>query len=154
MIVDSHAYCFEPIDSPAGFASGQEPLRWVQAAQAGHHQPAWRIRDRVPASSQALAPEGRRCLSHLPDVDFRADHQRGRVVWTIDGDDFTKQFFPPNLRGLEFTPHSLMAEMDYAGVDAALIHTDPMLGRDSAYLARCVKLYPQRIRSMAPEAPL
>jgi predicted TIM-barrel fold metal-dependent hydrolase len=40
--------------------------------------------------------------------------------------------------------------MDYAAVDVALIHTDPMLGRDSEYLAQCVELYPERLRAMAP----
>ncbi len=89
-------------------------------------------------------------MSRLTDVNFRADYACGRVVWTIDGHDYTKQFFPPNLRNLEFTPHSLIAEMDYAGVDVALLHTDPMLGRDSGYLAQCVQLYPERLRSMAP----
>ena len=34
MIIDSHLYCFEPADQPAGFASSAEHLRWVQAAQA------------------------------------------------------------------------------------------------------------------------
>jgi predicted TIM-barrel fold metal-dependent hydrolase len=149
-VFDSHAYCFESPDRPAGHASAEEHLRWVQAAHASHHQPAWRIRDRAPASSQPLAPEGRFNLSRLPDVRFRIDHARGRVVWTVDGEDYTKQFFPPNLRDVAFTPHSLVAEMDYADVDMALLHTDPMLGRDSAYLAECVALYPKRLRSMAP----
>jgi predicted TIM-barrel fold metal-dependent hydrolase len=40
--------------------------------------------------------------------------------------------------------------MDYAGVDVALLHTDPALGRDSAFLAECVRAYPDRLRSMAP----
>lgn len=150
MIVDSHAYCFEPIDYPAGHASGEEHLRWVQASHAGHHQPAWRIRDRAPVSSRALDPQGRSDLSRLPAVGFRTDREKGRVVWTIDGEDCTKQFFPPNLRDLEFTPHSLIAEMDYAGVDATLLHTDPMLGRDSAFQAECVRSYPDRLRSMTP----
>jgi predicted TIM-barrel fold metal-dependent hydrolase len=150
MIVDSHVYCFEPVDRPAGHASAEEHLRWVQAAHARHHQPAWRVRDRAPAASTALDPDSPFELSKLPHVDFRVDHARGRVVWTIDGEDYTKQFFPPNLRNLEFTPHSLIAEMDYAAVDVALIHTDPMLGRESEYLAGCVQLYPDRLRSMAP----
>jgi predicted TIM-barrel fold metal-dependent hydrolase len=89
-------------------------------------------------------------LDRLPNVDFRPDHQRGRVVWTVDGEDYTKQFFPPNLTGLAYPPHSLIAEMDYAGVDMALLHTDPMLGRDSAYLGECVRQYPGRLTSMAP----
>ena len=150
MIVDSHVYCFPPVDSPAGYESGPEHLRRVQASHAGHHQPAWRVRDREPASSRELAPDGGYDASHLPDVDFRVDRLWGRVVWTVDGEDYTKQLFPPDLRGLEFTPHSLVAEMDYAGVDAALVHTDPMLGRDSEYLAECVRLYPDRLRAMAP----
>jgi predicted TIM-barrel fold metal-dependent hydrolase len=108
------------------------------------------VRDRAPASSKVLAPKGFRELAGLPEVNFRVDRQRGRIVWTIEGEDYTKQFFPPNLRNLEFTAHSLIAEMDYAGVDVALLHTDPMLGRESAFQAECVQLYPDRLRSMAP----
>ena len=150
MIVDSHVYCFEPVDRPAGHASGEEHLKFVQSSQARHHQPAFRIRDRAPASSQVLAPRNSRDLSSLPDVNFRVDRERGRVVWTIDAEDYSKHFFPPNLRNVEFTPHSLIGEMDYAGVDVALMHTDPMLGRNSAFLAQCMRQYPDRIRSMAP----
>ena len=150
MIIDSHAYCFEPADQPAGHAGVREHLRWIQGSHARHHQPAWRIRDRSPVSSAALAPDGWTELSRLPEVNFRVDRERGRVVWTIDGEDCTKQFYPPNLRNLEFTPHSLIAEMDYAGVDMTLLHTNHMLGRDPAYLAECVRVYPERLRSMAP----
>ena len=150
MIIDAHAYCFPPIDTPAGHANSQAHLNWVQAAHAGHHQPAWRLHDKRPASSQPLAPNGFQDLENLPDVQFRADHLRGRVVWTIDGEDYSKQFFPPNLLNLTYSPHSLIAEMDYAGVDVALLHTDPMLGRDPAYQASCVQLYPDRLRAMTP----
>jgi predicted TIM-barrel fold metal-dependent hydrolase len=150
MILDSHVYCFPPVDAPAGHESGREHMRWVQLAHAHHHQPAWRVRDRAPASSRVLAPDDSWDLSVLPDLGFRVDREHGRAVWTVDGEDYTKQFFPPNLRNLEFTPQSLIAEMDYAGVDVALLHTDPMLGRDSAFLAECVRLYPDRLRSMAP----
>ena len=149
-IVDSHAYCFPPGDDPAGYSTLAERLAWLQISQGLHHQPTWRVRDRAPAPPQELGRETPSDWSGLPDVDFRVDRQRGRVVWTLDGEDYTKQFFPPALGDLEFTPHSLIAEMDYAGVDVALIHTNPMLGRDSAFLAECVGLYPDRLRAMAP----
>ncbi len=150
MIVDAHAYCFTPADTPAGHASSAEHLNWLQTANAGHHQPAMRLSDRSSADAAALAPGGFNDLDDLPDVVFRADHDRGRVVWTIDGQDYTKYWMPPNLRNLEFTPHSLIAEMDYAGVDVALLHTDPTLGRASEFQAECVRAYPDRLRSMAP----
>ena len=150
MIIDSHAYCFEPAGRPAGHATGREHLQWLQWAHAGHHQPAWRVRDRAPASSRPLAPVAVVDPWHVPEVGFRADGPRGRLIWSIDGEDYTKQFYPPNLRDLEFMPHSLIAEMDYAGVDVALLHVDAMLGCDSAFQAECVRAYPERIRSMAP----
>jgi predicted TIM-barrel fold metal-dependent hydrolase len=150
MIVDSHAYCFPPPDHPAGHPSGAAHLRWVQAAHAGHHQPAWRVRDRAPAASRVLCPGTSYVKSELPDVHFRVDRDKGRVAWTIDGEDYTKQFYPPNLHDMELTPHGLISEMDYAGVDVALLHTNPFLSRDSAYQAECVRLYPDRLRSMAP----
>lgn len=150
MIIDSHAYCFEAADSLNGYTSVAEHLGWVQGGQAGHYQPAYRLRDRVPGSSSVLAPVVKGDLSSLPDVNFRVDHAEGRLVWTVDGEDYTKHYYPPNLRNCEFTPESLICEMDYAGVDMALLHTNPGLGRSSAYLADCIRKYPDRIRSMAP----
>ena len=147
MIVDSHAYCFPPLDAANG---GDERLRRAQIAHASHHQPALRLRDRAPAPSRLLAPSGRLDAADLPDVDFRADREGGRVLWTVDGDDHTKYYYPPALRDLEYTPHQLVSDMDYAGVDVVLLHTDPMLERDGAFQAECVRAYPDRIRSMAP----
>ncbi len=150
MIIDSHAYCFEPADSLPGYASVAEHLGWVQAGQAGHYQPALRLHDRAVGPSDVLAPKGKRNLSDLADLNFRIDAAAGRVVWTYDGEDYTKHYYPPNLRNCEFTPESLISEMDYAGVDVALLHTNPMLGRSSAYLAECVRRFPGRLYSMAP----
>jgi hypothetical protein len=142
MIIDSHAYCFQPGNHTADYNSVEEHLAcWIQTAQTGHHQPAWRVSDRTPASSEAWGPETPSDWSDLPDVHFRIDNEKGRVVWTIDGEDFTKQFFPPNLRDLEFTSHSLIAEMDYAGVDLALLHK-PYVG------PRCC--FSRRLHSAVP----
>ncbi len=150
-IIDSHAYCFPPADAAAGHATAADHLKWVQGGQASHHQPAWRVRDRAPASSEVLAaPGGAMDFDNLPDVDFRVDHDKGRVVWTLGGEDYTKQFYPPNLAHLEYTPHNLIAEMDYAGVDKVLLHVDAMLGRDPAFQAEAVAADPGRIYSMAP----
>ena len=150
MIIDSHGYCFGPADSLPGYSSVSEHLAWVQLGQATHYQPAFRLRDRAPGSSEVLAPENKWDVSSVPNVNLRIDSAAGRVVWTVDGEDYTKHYYPPNLRNCEFTPDSLIAEMDYAGIDATLLHTNPMLGRSSAYLAECVRRFPGRLYSMAP----
>ncbi len=96
MIVDSHAYCFTAPDTLAGHASGQDHLDLWQWAYAGHHQPAFRVRDRAPGDAGLLlesTPDGGRRLAR--DRDFRVDHERGRLTWTVDGDDYTKHFLPP-----------------------------------------------------------
>ena len=150
MIIDSHAYCFEPLDSPRGYASGEEHLRWAQAANASHHQPAMRIPDGEIGPSDVLDPAGTHDIDNLPDLRFRVNKPRGRVVWNWEGQEFTKYFLPPNLRNSEFTPFSLDCEMHYAGVDAVLLHTDPSLVRDSSYLQEIVERFPGRMYSMAP----
>ena len=150
MIIDSHVYCFEPATSPAGHASGEEHMRWLQLAHAAHHQPAIRIRDRSPGPSAPLNPSGRWDPAAAPDVDFRINSARGRVVWNHEGEEYTKHFYPPDMGELDYTHFSLTCEMDYAGVDMALLHVDPILGRDSAFQAACVERFPDRLRSMAP----
>ena len=66
MIVDSHAYCFPPGDSKAGYSNVRQHLNWIQSEHAKHHQPAWNIRDRSPAPSMDIGPQflvhGQRCL--------------------------------------------------------------------------------------------
>ena len=148
MIVDSHAYCFEPADSPRGYASATAHLAWVQKAQARHHQPAFRLADGAAGPSHVVDPDNAG-LDALPDVNFRIDREAGRVLWDHDGETFTKHFYPPNLRNLEFTPASLIGEADYAGVDILLLHTNPMLGRSHDYQAECVRACPERLMSMA-----
>ena len=119
MIIDSHAYCFEALDSPRGYSSGEEHLQWAQAANASHHQPAMRIPDGEIGPSDVLDPAGTHDIDNLPDLRFRVNKPRGRVVWNWEGREYTKYFLPPNLRNTEFTPFSLDSEMHYAGVEAS-----------------------------------
>lgn len=150
MIIDSHAYCFLAPDSSRGYESSQDHLNWVQAAHASHHQPAFRTIDRQVGPSDVLAPKRIGDFSSLPDLSFRIDHSQGRVLWDYEGQEYTKHFYPPGINNCEFSPHSLITEMDYAGVDLAILHTDPMLVRDSSYLQECISQYPTRFMAMTP----
>jgi len=149
MIFDSHVYCFTAPDTRAGYASSDAHLEHWQRQYALHHQPAFRVRDRQPGNARLL-------LDPVPadpwrlarDRNFRVDRTCNRLVWTIEGEDYTKQQLPPNV--IEFSAGALIAEMDHAGVDCALLHADATLTKDTAYLAACVAAFPERLRAMAP----
>jgi predicted TIM-barrel fold metal-dependent hydrolase len=151
MIVDSHVYCFVSPDEPAGHRTAEDHLREIQVFHALHHQPAWRTSDRAPSDPRRLLdPTATDPLRAATDVAFRVDRTHHRLTWTVDGEDHAKQIYPPNLHDVAFGPGSCIAEMDYAGVDAALMHVDRALGLDVAYLADCVRRHPGRLYSMAP----
>eukprot|EP01051_Picozoa_sp_SAG22_P001486 SAG22_NODE_59_length_23617_cov_252.868144_4_plen_201_part_00 len=158
MIVDTHAYCFLPLDSARGYASSDDHLARVCSGNAGHHQPALRINDGAAGDSAAMLRDG---------SNFRLDRQRGRIVWddpaaaaeggaaaaassSSSSSSYSKYFLPPNLLNLEYTPHSLDCEMHYARVDVALLHTNDMLVRDPSYYAEVCAAFPGRFRAMAP----
>ena len=149
MIVDSHAYCFTAPDTPAGHESVEAHLEFWQRQYALHHQPTFRVRDRAPGDSRLLLdPAPNDSLRIATSRNFRVDRQTNRFVWTVDGEDYTKQQLPPNV--IEFSAGALIGEMDHADVDWALLHTDATLSKDLAYLVSCVRAYPGRLRAMAP----
>jgi predicted TIM-barrel fold metal-dependent hydrolase len=151
VILDSHVYCFVSPDEPAGHPTAEDHLREIQVFHALHHQPAWRVRDRAPSDARRLLdPTPDQPLRAAKGVNFRVDRQHHRLTWTLDGEDHAKQVYPPNLHDVAFGPGSCIAEMDYAGVDVALMHVDRALGMDVAYLADCVRRYPGRLYSMTP----
>jgi predicted TIM-barrel fold metal-dependent hydrolase len=148
MIVDAHAYCFPRLDEASGFPSRQEHLRYLQRMIAGHRQPPWRLRDHAPGDNGALADPGDRTLRGLRDVNFRAGGY-GRFVWTVNGEDYVKQYLPPYLTDLSAPPELMIAQMDYVGVDRAVLHANPIMGLLNDYLAGCVRKYPHRLLGLA-----
>ena len=73
MIIDSHAYCFSPLGNANGFPSTQAHLDNLQREMAGHHQPAWRLRDGITALGKPIfftiePPRLYRVTPHHPTV--------------------------------------------------------------------------------------
>jgi predicted TIM-barrel fold metal-dependent hydrolase len=147
MIVDTHVYCYRSPDEPAGYPTVADHMRVWQWSHAGHHQPAFSTRDRRPGDASLLMARTPDEPWGIADRDFRVDRTHGRVIWTVEGEDFTKHIFPPN--ALEFSAGACIGEMDYAGIDWALMHVDEALDKDNEFMASCVRAYPHRLRSMA-----
>ena len=149
MIYDGHAYIFPDLRGDGGFDDRDEFRRHLQLAIATHFMPARRTRDRAPADNLGLIDESRpRGFGALKDADFRAARS-GRFEWTADGESYFKQYMPPSVSDMEFTADDLVAEMDYAGVDWALLHRTPYLGIGNDLVAGAVRAHPDRIQALA-----
>lgn len=148
MIIDSHAYCYPPLGEANGLASVEEHLRILQREMADHHVPVVRLHDRVQAGDNSLLADPQdNSLEGLKDVDFRVG-SHGRFEWTVDGVDYAKQYLPPYMVDLSHSPDMLVAQMDYVGVDRALLHVNAVLGLLNDYHVECVRKYPDRLMAL------
>ena len=84
----------------------------------------------------------------MKDAQFRAAGQ-GCFEWTVDGEDYVKQYFPPSIVAMSYPAANLVAEMDYAGVDISLLHRTTYLGIGNDFIADCVRLFPGRLQGLA-----
>ena len=113
MIVDTHVYCFRAPDHPAGHATSADHLKFWQWGYAGHHNPSYSTRDRQPGNSSLLMDPAPGDPWRIADRNFRVDHDANRMLWTVDGEDFTKHYLPPQT--VEWSAAACIGEMDYAG---------------------------------------
>ena len=149
MIFDGHAYTFPPLTGRGGFDTDEQLRRHLQQAIAVHHQPARRARDQAPADTTALIEStNRTSLDAIKEAGFRAE-AHGRFRWAADGEDYVKQYFPPSVTDMAYPADRLVAEMDYAGVNMALLHRTPYLGIGNDFIADCVRSYPDRLMGLA-----
>ncbi len=149
VIYDGHAYCFPDQRGDGGFDHPEKFRRHLQLGMAGHFQPAWRVRDRAPADSEGLIDtSGGPTFGALKRADFRAAGH-GRFEWTVDGVDYAKQVIPPSVVDMSYSAADLLAEMDYAGVDMALLNRTPYLGISNEFIADYVAQSPDRIQGLA-----
>ncbi len=149
MIYDGHAYCFPGPAAHGGFVDPQEFWRHLQLFMANRVQPCWRQRDRAPADASGLVDPSRPWnFAGLRDAQFRAG-AHGRVEWVVDGEEYVKQVLPPWVNDFAYPPEVLVAEMDYAGVDRALLHRTPYMGLADEFIAECTRRFPNRLQGLA-----
>ena len=148
MIIDGHAYCFPPIAGANGFPSAAHHLRYLQREMVDHHQPNWRLSDWQVGDNAMLADTHDPTVEGNKDVNFRPG-SHGRFTWTVDGEEYAKQYLPPYLVDMSHSPELLIAQMDYVGVQYAVLHVHPIFGYLNDYVADCVQRYPDRLLGLA-----
>lgn len=147
-ILDNHAHIFPRLGGAAGYPSPEEHLAVLQRAFAFSGHPARRAPDGPEVRTDGLweptqpGPEGRR------RANFRVD-RFGRVAWELDGVTYHRQFMPPMLADMSAPPELLLAMMDDAGVDAAVLLNDRNYGQLNREIADAVRRYPGRFIGLA-----
>lgn len=155
LVVDAHAHVLPYLGGAAGFASGDEHLLYAQRAMHTHGaQPVRRARDHAIVKEPTLwdpndaSPSGRR------EVRFRAG-RNGRFEWEANGEGYYIQFMPPNFQTMDAPADFLIAQMDYAGIDMAVLQNDHIYGSLNEFFAEAVRAYPDRFIGLAQvEEPL
>ena len=110
--------------------------------------PARRTADNVVVTEQTLIAGDGITLDGLTDVDFRGGGF-GRLTWTVDGETYHKQYLPPSLTHSSSSPDLMIAQMDYIGVDRAVLQTGHLYGRLNRYISDATKKYPDRFWGLA-----
>lgn len=154
-VVDCHAHVLPFFGSAAGFSSPEEHLLYVQRAMHTHgSQPVRRARDHGIVTVPTLwdpddpSPAGRY------DVGFRVGRD-GRFEWTKDGEPYYIQFMPPTLQTMEAPVNFMVHQMDYAGIDVAVLQNDHIYGSLNEFFAEAVDEHPDRFIGLAQvEEPL
>lgn len=117
----------------------------MQKAIVNHHVQPWRVSDHALGSTSTLMDATKWPSDDaLNDVNFRPT-SHGRYEWTVDGEYYVKQYFPPSIADMSYSAESLIAEMDYANVTGTLLHRNPYLGIGNDFIADCVRQYPGRL---------
>ena len=148
MIVDSHAHIFPPMGGPSGHRSTREHMRYVQHLLLFHHMPTHRVDDNAPVDIPPPYDGDDLSINGLLDVGYRAAGY-GRFAWTVDGVDYQRLYLPPTLTDLKAPPELMIAQMDYVGVDRAVIQTGHAYGRLNRYISQAVRRFPDRLWGLA-----
>jgi predicted TIM-barrel fold metal-dependent hydrolase len=132
MIVDVHAHIFPHLGGAGGWKSASAHLAFQKA---GLYIP----RHGGTKNSESL--EG-------ADFNFRVG-RFGRFEWSENGVDYYRQYNPPSLQDQVASPEFMLAQMDHAGVDIAVLQNALFYGKLNQYFSKCVKKYPDRFVGLA-----
>ncbi len=146
MIVDAHAHAFPHVHNQGVYASVQDHLRHLQRHMTTHPQGGRRFRDNGLSPTPTLWDGKTPGLDGLLDVNFRVGPY-GRFEWEHGQEAYYLQFFPVSLEVMEARPERMLAQMQYAGVDRAMLQFAKMYGLTNEYLSDCVRRWPDRFRA-------
>ena len=140
--VDSHVHIFPNMGGPSGFESVERHMQFATHL-VFHRSVGRRIYDNAPVVGREWHKG-----EDLDELNFRGGDY-GRFLWTADGMDYARYYLPPTARDLDSPPEQVIAQMDYIGVDRAVVQAGHVYGRLNDYLGRVAAKYPDRLWALA-----
>lgn len=145
MIIDVHAHAFPYVGDKGMYGSAEEHLRYIQLNMTLHPQGGRRFRDNVVVKEPTLWDGKTPGLAGLLDVGFRVG-RFGRFEWEKDGESYYIQFFPPTLDDMIASQERMLAQMQYAGVDKAVLQFAKLYGITYEYMFDVICKWPHKLR--------
>jgi len=146
MIIDAHAHAFSFLGNKGIFDSEAEHTRYLQRHMTTHPQGGRRFRDNNFADGPTLWDGKTPGFAGLLDVNFRPGPY-GRFEWEKDGEPYYIQYFPVSLEVMESKPERMLAQMQYVGVDQAMLQFAKMYSLTDEYHSACVRRWPDKFRA-------
>ncbi len=149
-IVDCHGHVFPPLAGACGFETEEEHRLYLQWAMHTHTaQPVVRQSDGEIVTERHLWDPGDPSeTGRRRGLNFRADGN-GRMAWDLDGETYHVQFLSPATRDLDSPAETLVAQMDYVGVDMTVLQNDHIYGNSAEIFAEAIARYPDRFVGLA-----
>ncbi len=149
-IVDCHGHVFPPLAEACGFATTDEHLLYIQWGMHNHlNQPVVRSRAGTVVNDRHLWDAKNPTESgRVTGVNFRVEGN-GKLAWTVDGEDYHVQYLSPNTRHLESPAETVIAQMDYVGIEKMVLQNDHVYGNSARIFAAAREQYPGRFIGLA-----
>jgi predicted TIM-barrel fold metal-dependent hydrolase len=141
LTIDTHLHVFPFLGGACGYSSADERMRIMQYVM--RHAMPRRKRDGAIVTEPTLWDGEHDGFDGLLDVNFRAG-RFGRYEWDKDGESYYTEGFPPSLQDMESTADYMVAQMDFAGIDVAVLQNDYLYGYLNDYFGEAVRRYPSR----------
>lgn len=139
VIIDGHAHVFPYLGGACGWKSVAAHKAALQDSMLSAARPGVKYG----------STEAKGVLPGEPsDVRFRVG-KFGRFEWSEGGTDYYRQYMPPSLQDQTASPEFMLAQMDHAGIDMAVLQNAKLYGKLNDCFAECARSYPDRFIGLA-----
>ena len=144
MIIDNHAHIFPFLGGQSEYQSQEIQLMYAQKLISDHFEPTHRIDDFSGVNERNLWDKDKPGLVGMRKANFRAG-KFGRYEWSVNDTSYCSQYMPVSLQEMTSSPEFLITQMDYVGIDKAVLQRAHIYGKLENFYYEAIKKFPDRL---------